>query len=320
MMFRSGDFSDHCLARLILTAFILTATLCLPYSSGAAGPVLEIDADKQFNYAEHSFENGEFFRAIDEYSRFIYFFPKDERVILAFFRRAMAFYSSRRYIEARHSFAEVIDQFGGSEFAIKSYFMISECHLRLNQMGPAATTLHNLITLSDNNDVKDEAYYRLGWIYVETAAWDKSRMYFAQISSRNREKFKIHRLSAELDKTKAIARKDPGLAGILSIVPGGGYVYCERYQDALIAFLINGGLIWAAYESFDNDNIPLGVLLSLVGAGFYAGNIYGAVASAHKHNRKKTEYFIEKLKKNTRINLSAGLRTKTIQLSFQFTF
>lgn len=94
----------------------------------------------------------------------------------------------------------------------------------------------------------------------------------------------------------------------------------ERYQDAFIAFLLNGGLILAAYESFDKGHNALGGLLTFVGFGFYAGNIYGAVTGAHKFNRKENGQFIYKLRKNTRVNLSADLENKSVCLSFQFSF
>lgn len=292
----------------------------LPQGLSHAGTVIQIDADTQYDFAEQYFSKGEYSRAVDEYKRFVYFFPGDDRVEGAMFQCGMAFYLGRRYADAVASFHAVIDKFFVSELAVKSYFMVSESHVRLNQYDAAVINLHNLITLSKDADVKDEANYRLGWIYVDNALWDKARLYFEKISPPNREKFRLERLSAELAQEARIARKNPTMAGALSIVPGVGYLYCERYQDALIAFLLNGALIWAAVEAFDNDNPALGALLTFVEVGFYSGNIYGAVGSAHKYNRAKTEQFIENLKKNTKINLSGELESKSIRLSLQFTF
>jgi len=320
IMLQTDTLPGSHLKAIILAALLVATTLIWPYSSARAGSVLEIDADRQFKFAEHYFSNEEYFRAIGEYKRFIYFFPDDNRVELARFQSGMAFFLSRRFREAVDSFRLVINTYDDSKFALKSYFMISECHMRLKQFGPAVTTLFNLITISGNIQIQDEAYYRLGWIYIETASWEKARKYFGKISNQNKEKFRLKKLADELDKERQIAKKDPRLAGFLSIIPGGGYLYNERYQDALIAFLLNGGLIWAAYEAFDNDNDALGAIISFVEVGFYAGNIYGAASSAHKYNRNKTEQFIENLKKNTKIQLSAGFQSKKIQLSFQFAF
>jgi hypothetical protein len=91
---------------------------------------------------------------------------------------------------------------------------------------------------------------------------------------------------------------------LLSIVPGGGQLYCNRYQDAMTAFLINAGLIWAAWEAFDNEQYALGSVISFVEFGFYAGNIYGAVSSAHKYNRDRIAEFRERLNQRRQMSLS----------------
>lgn len=279
-----------------------------------------INPDKQFDFAETYFSKKEYLLAVGEYKRFIYFFPEDERVERAMYRIGMSYYLGRQFKKAVDSFNAVIDRYVDTDLSIKSYFMISEAHVKQNALGLAIISLNNLITLTHNQEVMDESYYRLGWIYLESASWEKARFYFSKISDENKTKYKLERLTTELNREKSIPKKDPGLAGFLSILPGAGYLYCERYQDALIAFLLNGGLILAAYESFDDNNNALGGVIAFVEFGFYAGNIYGAVTSAHKYNRKQTVQFIENLKKNTKINLSADVKKKGVCLAFEFIF
>jgi TM2 domain-containing membrane protein YozV len=91
--------------------------------------------------------------------------------------------------------------------------------------------------------------------------------------------------------------KDPTVAGVLAIVPGAGHLYCERPRDALISFLLNGALIYAAYEAFDEDLEVLGAVIAFFELSFYAGNIYSAVSSAHKYNRDEKNRFLNSLKK-----------------------
>ncbi len=289
-------------------------------SQPAPNPVLILNPDKQFDYAQDLFSAKDYSTAVNEYKRFIYFFPKDERVELAMFQVGMSYFLGRHFNEAVDSFKKLTDQYFETEYSIKSYFMISEAYVKLKAFNFALINLNNLIMITQDEDIRDEAYYRIGWIHIETASWDKARHYFKKISTKNRNKFRLERLADELDKEKLIPQKDSKLAGFLSIIPGGGYLYCERYQDALIAFLLNGGLIYAAYESFDKGHGALGGLITFVGFGFYAGNIYGAVTSAHKFNRKETGQFIYQLKKNTRVNLSADLENKSVCLSFRFSF
>ena len=308
--------------------FVILFSLFIPFSQSFAGsesqsasdPSLILSPDKQFNYAQDLFSAKDYLTAANEYKRFIYFFPKDKRVELAMYRIGMSHYLSGHYQESVSAFEKLTEQYFETEYSIKSYYKISEAYINLKAFDQALIDLNNLVIVTHDDDVRDEAYYRIGWIYIETASWDEARRYFNEISTKNSYKYKLERLAAELDKEKVIPKKDPKLAGVLSIVPGAGYLYCERYQDALISFLLNGGLIYAAYESFDKDHYGLGGLLTFVGFGFYAGNIYGAVTSAHKFNRKETDKFIYKLEKNTRVNLSADLKNKGVLLSFRFSF
>jgi len=313
-----------CLFLTFFTIFFLFISFSQSFAGSDSGinlkPSIKISPDKQFDFAEYCFSNKDYLMAVSEYKRFIYFFPEDERIEQVMYRIGMSYYLGRHFTKAVDSFKALIDRYMDSDFSIKSYFMISESYVKLNGFDPAIISLNNLITITDDENVRDEAYYRIGWIYIETASWEKSRLYFSKISAKNKNKYRLERLNAELDNEKLIPEKDPGLAGFLSIIPGAGYLYCERYQDALIAFLLNGGLIYAAYESFDDGHNALGGVIAFVEFGFYAGNIYGAVASAHKYNRKKTGQFIEKLKDNTKINLSADLKNKGVCLAFQFVF
>jgi len=310
---------------LILSAIFF---LIIPFSKSAAGSDSEsdlkssiiINPDKQFDFAEYYFSNKDYLMAVSEYRRFIYFFPEDQRVETAIYRIGMSYYLGRHFKEAVNSFRAVIDQYVNTELSIKSYFMISEAHIKLNAFGSAIINLNNLITITHDENVKDEAYYRIGWICIETASWEKARLNFSKISAKNKDKYKLERLNTELNKERSIPKKNPDLAGFLSIIPGAGYLYCERYQDALIAFLLNGGLILAAYESFDDNNNALGGVIAFVEFGFYASNIYGAVTSAHKYNQKETGQFIEKLKNNAKINLSADVKNKGVCLAFKFVF
>jgi tetratricopeptide (TPR) repeat protein len=302
--------------------------LFIPFSQSFAGsgsqdasdPSLILSPEKQFNYAQDLFSAEDYSTAVNEYKRFIYFFPKDKRVELAMFQVGMSYFLSNHFNEAVDSFKKLTDRYFETEYAIKSYFMMSEAYVKLKAFNLALISLNNLIMITKDEDIRDEAYYRIGWIYIETASWDNARHYLNKISPKNRPKFKLEKLTDELDKEAFIPQKDPKLAGFLSIIPGGGYLYCERYQDALIAFLLNGGLILAAYESFDKGHNALGGLITFVGFGFYAGNIYGSVTSAHKFNRKETGRFIYQLKKNARVNLSADLENKGVFLSFRFSF
>lgn len=318
-----NTYSDYLLFALFVIFFIFivfSPSFAGSQSPSATNPFLVLSPDKQFDYAQNLFSTQDYLTAVGEYKRFIHFFPEDERVELAMFQIGMSYYLGKHFTEAISAFSRLTEQYFETEYSIKSYFKISEAYINLNAFDLAIINLNNLVTITHDEDIKDEAYYRMGWIYIETASWDKAKHSFSKISPQNKHKYKLERLAAELDKEALIPRKNPNLAGFLSILPGAGYFYCERYQDALIALLLNGALMYAAYESFDEEHYALGGIITFVGFGFYAGNIYGAVTSAHKFNRKKTSQFIYKLKHNAQVNISGNLEKKGVCLSLQFSF
>ncbi len=322
MRVRNIFLPDHCVT------FFLVFFLFFPSSQSYAGPdsaadikpFLVIDADKQFEFAEHLFSNQEYASAISEYERFIYFFPEDDRIEPAMFRIGTAHFKSKRFQQAVNAFKTLIEKYGRTDLSIRSYLMISESYAKLNAFDAAIINLHNLITITGDENIQDEAYYRIGWLYIETASWEKAKNYFSKISAPNKDTYRLKRLAVDLDKEKIIPQKNPRLAGVLSVIPGAGFLYTERYQDALIAFLLNGALMYAAYEAFDNNNDALGGIITLVEFGFYTGNIYGAVSSAHKYNRTKTGRFIQKLMENHKVNFSAGFNAKGFSAALRLPF
>jgi len=304
----------------LLVLFPLILPSAKSYAESDQQPALKIEPDTQYDFAEYYYSNEKYFRAIGEYKRFIYFFPEDTRVPLAVYKIGESYFKSRRFREAINSSKTIIDRYADTDLSVKSYFMISECLILLDEYGPAISNLHNLIVITDDIQTKDEAFYRLGWIYLEMGAWEKAKLYFSKISRENTHKYSLKKLSDELNRVATIPEKNPKLAGVLSIIPGAGFLYCERYQDALIAFLLNGAMICAAYEAFDSGNGALGSIITFIETGFYAGNIYGSVSSAHKYNRSNTQRFLEKLRENTKIRFSAGYNDIGILISFNHVF
>lgn len=283
-----------------------------------AGNQVVIDADMQFAYAETCFASRDYETAITEYKRFIHFFPADMRVEKAMFAVAMSEYQRESFQEAIVAFTESENRFPDALLSTRVAFMISKCYLKLMDTGNAIITLNNLLAQSGDDNIRDEAFHALGWIYIERGEFEKARSLFQKISLKNQSAYETEILSKALEKNALIPQKSPRIAGLLSILPGGGYFYCERYQDALVAFLLNGALIAASWEAFDQGNPALGGVIAAVEFGFYAGNIYGGIASAHKYNNQKTHDFIESLKENAQISISGA--KGGIQLSVQIPF
>lgn len=300
----------------------VTIAVCFFPVDSYATPAVLLEPERQFQFAEHYFQEGEYYRAIGEYKRFIYFFPEAKQVELARYRIGLAYLEGEQYQEAIQAFKKLIDEYQTSAHAINSHFRISEAYIHLKNYDEALINLENLITIAPDQGIKDEAYYQCGWIYLEKGLWEDAQTCFDKISAISRKKYRLEQLQKELDKKKLLKRKSPFIAGLLAIVPGSGHLYCERYRDALVSFLVNGALIFAAYEAFDNDQNALGGIISFVEVGFYSGNIYSAISSAHKYNRDEKKRFFRYLKDHAKFNISLGgpKGNKALMLSCRLSF
>ncbi len=296
--------------------------ICLFPTYLYSSPAVLLDSDRQFQFAEDLFQRREYYRAIGEYERFMYFFPESEQVALARYRIGLAYLRGERYEEAIEAFRLMIGQYPHSEYADKSRLKISEAYVQRKRYDEAVTNLEKLIAMTPDQNTKDEACYQCGWVYLEKGFWENAEACFNKVSPENRAKFKIEHLLRELTKKKHLKRKHPTAAGLLAMVPGAGHLYCERYRDALVAFLANGALILAAWEAFDHDLYALGGMITVVGLGFYFGNIYSAISSAHKYNRDERNRFLRNLEERARIHISlAGSRQQeAVVVSCQFLF
>ncbi len=308
-----------------LQIIFFCSIILLTTSSSLYSKTIKIDSQKQFNYASSLFSSGDFQEAISEYKRFIFFFKDDPRIKQAMYRIGMAYYNMKNFRMAAQSFMILSDKFKDDDlipddFITLAWFRTSECYFFLNAKEQAVNHLENMITFTENQKIIDEARYRIGWIFTNTGQWDKAAASFSKISKQRQNKYKLKILEEELEKAGKIPSKNPDIAGLLAVIPGLGHLYCERYQDAAISFVLNGALIASAWLSFDNNNPALGGLLSLIEIGFYSGNIYGAVSSAHKYNMNQQAVFIDKIRKKVKVRLSAIPEKKALFLSFHYNF
>ena len=308
-----------------LAIFIMFASFLSVFSKSYAKNIIEIDSDKQFAFAEFNFKNNEYAVAICEYKRFIYFFPNDKRIGRSMLRAGMSQLNIKNYTDAIDTFNNLINIVSDipheiTDIQTKAYFMKSRCYAILNDKINAVATLGDLKQKTENTDIIDKANYHTGWLYIENRSWESAKRFFKKISPGNHKKYRPDFLTKELDKANAIKKKSPGLAGMLSIIPGAGFLYCERPHDALTSFFLNSVLILAAYESFDSGNSALGSVISFVGAGFFAGNIYGSISSAHKYNKNASLIFIKQLKEKTAIQISSTHNHNGVLVSLKHRF
>ena len=247
-----------------------------------------VDSDMQFDYAGKNFDENDFNTALVEYKRFIHFFPQDVRIDQAQFRIGLCLYHLKRFRDAAKAFNTII--LDENRYTEKSVFYQSQSFFKMGNTGYAKLVLINYLKLTETRELKDRLYSALSDLHV--ASFDgkndeelvQAEKYLSMISAQGNAAFHRDLRIDTVQKAIHAPQKNPVFAGLFSIIPGAGFFYCERYQDGLVAFLLNIGLILAAYESFDQGNEALGGIITFVETGFYTGNIYGSITAAHQYN------------------------------------
>jgi outer membrane protein assembly factor BamD (BamD/ComL family) len=291
-----------------LCLILILALLVLTTGPNAFGKDLVISPDMQFDYALQCYQKKDYETAVVEFKRFAHFFPGDRRAGEAGFMGAMGLYQLKRFREAAGAFNEIILAEGDPVFKEESYFMQSKAFMGMGNLGYARIVLQNYLKLTEDGAARDRAHSMLADLGVRSSRGidikdlENARENLSKISPEGSTQYLAADRADTLDKALAAPRKNPTVAGLLAAVPGAGFLYCERYQDALVSFVLNAGLIMAAYEAFDQGNEALGGVIGLVETGFYAGNIYGSMAAAHRYNQNAVLNIL-----NAQFSLTSGL-------------
>lgn len=133
--------------------------------------------------------------------------------------------------------------------------------------------------------------------------WKKAGDTFSNIPKESLLFPAARNFSSGLEHIDNLPVKSPAIAGSLAaVVPGAGHLYTGRKKGALVAFLLNGAFIWAAVELFDDEKYVAGGIVTFFELGWYSGNIYSAVSSTHKYNRRVKEEFLQNLKNRSSLS------------------
>jgi tetratricopeptide (TPR) repeat protein len=272
-----------------------------PPLSHPTAPPAGLSAEQILGFAEQLMGEGEYFRAITEYRRFLFSYPDDARAAMVLFRIGLALYRGRSYGEALQTFREVAQRYSTTVYGRQARLWQGESLLRQAQYEMAEQVYTEIIE-HDPEASGQFARYQRGWTFLYRRRWQEAAAEFQHVSPENPLYAAAQRLSTEARDGAQLPRKSPALAGILSgLLPGSGQLYNGRRGDALLAFLLNGLFIVGTVEAIEGGELAIAGVLSFFEVGWYTGNVYGAVNGAHKHNRQMTETFLQNLENRFRL-------------------
>ncbi|MDA3790114.1 MAG: tetratricopeptide repeat protein [Desulfobacula sp.] len=282
------------------TFIIFVFLIILQHNCFALENQMVITSDMQYEYAEKLFTGKDYGTAIVEFKRFVHFFPDSQLNDHAQFKIGVCLFNLKKFHDAARIFNEIIMGNKENEITKESFFLQSKAFMEMGNTGYAQVVLQNYLNLANDRETKDRVYFHLAQLHLKEARNGKSdsmalaRDALSKISVPGADVYNTDQYIDLIKKAEQAPKKNPKLAGALAVIPGAGFFYVERYRDAFITFLLNTGLMYAAYTALDNDNKALAGVLGMVETGFYTGNIYGSISSAHKYNRAQTIKILNK--------------------------
>jgi outer membrane protein assembly factor BamD (BamD/ComL family) len=274
--------------RLFLApSFLLFFLAILPALHAEEKAILLTDA-VQLKVADAFMAEGEYYRAITEFKKYLILFPDSEKADYALFTIGMAYYKGEEYAAAARTFAALQEKHPESANAPQAGYLEGFSFWKLKNYEKARATFE---ALADTHPESEYAPRSLAASSLVALDADRSG-----ISRDGLERFvrqypddprveNVKEALALLDEYRDLPQKSPVLAGVMSaIIPGSGYMYAGHYGDGITAFLINGLFIAGTITGIHQENYAVGAIVGGIGLPFYFGNIYGSANAAKKWN------------------------------------
>ncbi|MDB5098941.1 MAG: Tetratricopeptide repeat protein [Cyanobacteria bacterium RYN_339] len=207
-------------------------------------------------YADHLYADHEYFRAAGEYHRYLYEQPQGPASTAARERLGWCYVHGRRWDQALAQFRQLpTDTLG-----------LGRAYLGLGQRTAAESVFRGL-----------QAERQLARMAAEEGRWAEALPAFQGTPA-----------EAALQARLAYQPRWPALAVACAVVPGGGYLYAGRTQDALSAFSVTAGFGATAFYYFTRDpGNPIGYATGGLTAVFWAGSAFGAAREAQRANAEE---------------------------------
>ncbi|MCX5906547.1 MAG: outer membrane protein assembly factor BamD [Deltaproteobacteria bacterium] len=294
-------------------------------SSGALAedrsPGLYIDENLQMNLGDYFFKDADYYRAVTEYKRFLFLFPQSSRTEEVLWKITQSYFHGRKWDEANLAADEVLKGFPESARKAEVFLLKGFIFREKKEYSRSRTFFQKAVETTGSRLLRDEAHKQIALTYLQEDNWPEAAKAFREIDPLSPLYPRSDFFARGLEHAGEVPQKSPAIAGSLAaVLPGAGHVYVNRYRDALVAFLLNGAFIWGMVESFEHKNYVVGGILTFFELGWYSGNVYSAISSAHKYNQQQKKEYLEHLEKESQLSVGISFQEKSPLLCFHYRF
>jgi pentatricopeptide repeat protein len=274
----------YCILLLAVPASLFVGQWCL----GAEEAERKMTSSSVLAFADHLFEDSDYHRAISEYKRFIYLFPREPRVLQARFKMGVSYQKSGYLDNAVEVFQKMQAYRLSPDVKHAVRYEIGKCYFLGRDYARSSEVLRALGS--------DRSLALAGWAHLRARNYRDASECFALACEAEPDGYLedlCSSLSRESLAGESIPRKNTKAAALLSVpVPGAGRVYCGRLGDGLFSFLLVTASYAGAYSYYEDEDYAVSLGLLAFGLLFHGGDVYGAFNSARLYNATGEEAFI----------------------------
>ena len=248
-------------------------------------------------FADNLYEQGDYYRAVTEYHRYLCFYPYGASRGYVLYKLGLCYRENGEYNTSQSYLCKSVKWEEDSDIASEAHLILARNEIRENYFSRAEyyITQYNLMR-SD----KGEGYYWLGWNFIYNGEWQEASSNFIKASELDLSS-ELSSASSELSinilSALELPYRSPKLAKLFStFIPGTGQIYAGKYLQGAIGLALNGALAYLFFYSLsESDLAEASVIYTLVWARYYWGNRKLAREYAEDFNREHTMRFIHNL-------------------------
>lgn len=233
---------------------------------------------KQLNYADSLFNSENYFDAITEYKRLMFFDTSKSFSFIGNLMIAKCYKAGGKYDDA-------IKYFSKAEISAKDYkekytakIGIVKSNILRRTINRALQVLNEMEISYEFSQMRDSINYWKGWAYIFNDDWKNAKICFDNFEKGHL----LSRVSNDVLREKCSVT----FAKFISyIVPGVGQIYTGNILSGIMSMAYNALFGYLTIKAFSEDRFFDGVVIgSLLWLRFYRGNIQNAEKFAVEKN------------------------------------
>jgi tetratricopeptide (TPR) repeat protein len=226
-----------------------------------------------------------------------------------------------KYDKAIELFRNLVDEYHNQEVGKEAAYQVGECYLESGDYELALIEFENFIDDNPNHLLTEKAKWEMAWTYIYLEEYASAEKQLFLIKEGSLYQKPSQELAGALTHLPNLPRKSPLVAGLLAaVIPGAGHFYMGKKKQAVFSFITNALLFYGAYEAFASEIYAVGGLVSFFSLNYYSGNIFGALNSAHKFNKKAREEYLEGFRRKYNLSIHLKGRKEGPMLEFALNF